>query len=363
LGSGIAGTIAGGYAGLAGAALPGPEGQGASWAEKVRRKMTYEPRTEVGKAGGSLASLPMEVANKLLGKTVGAAGALVGPKTEAAGQTLGESLVPIAMAAQGARVGLRPVEQRPMMAGKDYSPLREFTPEQAERFKRMKEQGVDPTLGNVTRDPSQVRFEQQTAATEQGKPIYQRTVEQDEALTTKTEGMKPKGATPKMNVDETGRSLRRAIESKKAAADQEVDAAYTRAREAGETKQKVDPSPLTKYLAANEPAAITVPALKSISAKLRQLMGEEEGAVPEPIGSGKISGKIKQKPAEKVSEGISIDDIEFLRQEVGKLGEGGGPTRKYMNDVRMIIDKITEGAGGDLYKQARAKRRAVGLEF
>jgi hypothetical protein len=42
---GIAAPISG-LAGLAGAALPGPQGQGASWVRKVGNALTYEPRTK-----------------------------------------------------------------------------------------------------------------------------------------------------------------------------------------------------------------------------------------------------------------------------------------------------------------------------
>jgi hypothetical protein len=50
MGSGTLGSAVGGIAGLVGAALPGAPGQGARVAQRVQQAMTYEPRTETGKA-------------------------------------------------------------------------------------------------------------------------------------------------------------------------------------------------------------------------------------------------------------------------------------------------------------------------
>jgi len=57
----ITGAIAtpiAGLAGLAGAALPGPAGQGASVVEKVQNALTYQPRTELGKGVTDVVSWP-----------------------------------------------------------------------------------------------------------------------------------------------------------------------------------------------------------------------------------------------------------------------------------------------------------------
>jgi hypothetical protein len=48
--TGGAATVAGGLSGIAGAILPGPEGQGADWAQKVQEFATYQPRGETGQA-------------------------------------------------------------------------------------------------------------------------------------------------------------------------------------------------------------------------------------------------------------------------------------------------------------------------
>jgi len=343
---------------------------------RVQEALTYEPRTTMGKAEAEAAAIPMEVASSLLGKVTepvyGAVGEMVGGKEGRAtganiGRSVGETAIPLALAAGGGRRTLKPMAEAKPVPGKDFSPLRELTPEQADRFHRMKSQGLDPTLGNVTRDPSQVRFEQQVAPTKAGERIFQRTKEQDADLTSNIEKLKTGSSGPRKDIGlseaDTGRSVRSSLESKAASKMQIVDDLYEEARASGETKAKVDVSPLTKYLADNEAAAIAVKELKSISAGLRKLIGEDE-SVDQPIGHGKISSRMtKKQVADKEPPGVTIDDIEFLRQEAGRLAQKDGSVKSYMGDIRKIIDKITEGKGGEKYQQARAARKSWGDEF
>ena len=55
----IAGPISG-VGGIVGSVLPGPPGQGASVAEKIRHMITYSPRTDMGKRSLEAASYPFE---------------------------------------------------------------------------------------------------------------------------------------------------------------------------------------------------------------------------------------------------------------------------------------------------------------
>lgn len=371
--SGVPAAVAGGLSGIGKAGYNLARGKGVSdsladaggTARHVTEALTYEPRSEEGKRVHEAVNLPMEIASRLLGGGGEAAGGLIGPDAAAAGRTIGENALPMAAAMSGGRALVGKAE-RPPVAGTDYTPTRQFSMEENARFQRQKGQGVEPTLGSVTRDPAQVRFENQTAGTERGRPLYQRSVENDAALEKHVAGLKEqpdiKGSRD-INAADTGRSVRSAVEAKKAAADQRVNEAYDKARAAGETKAEVDVTPLVKYLRDNEPAAISVKQLKSISAGLRKLMGVEEDTGPAAIGSGKISGRIQKPKKEPETPKVTIDDLEFLRQEAGKLMQADGSVKSYMGDIRQIVDKITAGKGGNLYKEARALRRQVGKEF
>jgi hypothetical protein len=117
-----------------------------------------------------------------------------------------------------------------------------------------------------------------------------------------------------------------------------VDNAYQKARDAGETKQVVDTTKLDQYLTFLQPEAISVSAINSIGAKLEALKKAKNGQ-------------------------ITIDDLENLYQVAGQLGEPGKPSGVFMKDIKKIINEVTEGAGGDLYRAARTQRAELGRDF
>ena len=117
-----------------------------------------------------------------------------------------------------------------------------------------------------------------------------------------------------------------------------VDQAYQLARDSGETKQIVDTTKLDQYLAFVQPEAISVPEINSIKAKLEVLKTAKNGQV-------------------------TIDDLENLYKVAGQLGKKGDPSGVFMSDIKKIINEVTEGTGGDLYRAARAQRNQLGKEF
>ena len=117
-----------------------------------------------------------------------------------------------------------------------------------------------------------------------------------------------------------------------------VDKAYEAARNAGETKQIVSTEPLEQWLETNAPEAITVSAINTIGAKLEQLKKIKNGQV-------------------------TIDDLEELYKSAGQLGEPGKPSGVFMKQVKGVINDMTEGAGGDLYRAARVQRAELGKNF
>jgi hypothetical protein len=117
-----------------------------------------------------------------------------------------------------------------------------------------------------------------------------------------------------------------------------VDDAYEAARNSGETKQIVDTSKLDQWLVDNAPEAISVPQIKTIEAKLKQL---------------------KKATGNKVS----IDDLENLYKSAGNLAEGNPSASLFMGKVKGVINDMTEGAGGDLYRAARYQREQLGKQF
>jgi hypothetical protein len=117
-----------------------------------------------------------------------------------------------------------------------------------------------------------------------------------------------------------------------------VDNAYQAARDAGETKQVIDTGKLDQWLVENAPEAISVPEINSIKAKLDALKTARNGQV-------------------------TIDDVENLYKAAGQLGKKGDPSGMFMGQVKGVINDMTEGAGGDLYRAARSQRKELGNQF
>jgi hypothetical protein len=117
-----------------------------------------------------------------------------------------------------------------------------------------------------------------------------------------------------------------------------VDNAYKKAREAGETKEVVDTAKLEQWLADKAPEAISVPEIATIEAKLNALK-------------------------KATNNQITIDDLENLYKSAGQLGEPGKSSGTFMGQVKGVINDMTEGKGGDLYRAARTQRKELANDF
>jgi hypothetical protein len=117
-----------------------------------------------------------------------------------------------------------------------------------------------------------------------------------------------------------------------------VDDTYQLARDAGETKQIVSTDLLDQWLIDNAPEAISVPQIQTIGAKLKQLK--------------EITGNK-----------VSIDDLENLYKSAGNLAEGNPSAALFMGKVKGVINDMTEGTGGNLYRAARSERKQLAKEF
>lgn len=96
------GTYAGpmsGIAGMVGAVLPGPQGQGADWQRQTQEALTYAPRTEMGRKSAEAAAYPFVKLSELAEKAGGAITDVAGPE---AGTATNVALNAIPLAVGGA---------------------------------------------------------------------------------------------------------------------------------------------------------------------------------------------------------------------------------------------------------------------
>jgi len=115
---------------------------------------------------------------------------------------------------------------------------------------------------------------------------------------------------------------------------------YNAADNAGETLQEVPYQSLVDYIEKQTPTTRT-----SLAPILQDTL--EQLKINDPNNTGNIS----------------IRALEDVYQNIGKKAQPGTPNSTYGKDLKGLIDETTEGAGGDLYKEARAARRQFAKEF
>jgi len=117
-------------------------------------------------------------------------------------------------------------------------------------------------------------------------------------------------------------------------------AKYQAADNAGETLQEVPYQGLVDYINKQTPTTRT-----SLAPILQDTL--EQLKLNDPNGTGTIS----------------IRALEDVYQNIGKKAQPGTPNATYGRDLKGLIDNTTEGAGGDLYREARASRKQLANDF
>jgi hypothetical protein len=340
LGSGMLAGIVSPVAGVYGALTSGKYGTqegvkaGEKTAANVAQAMTYQPRTETAQntmqsLAGALSGIPPVIG-------VGNAGMALIP--EAVSQTR-RAIAPAAASTQQRMAALLQ-PQNPQMVGMGAA----STSPALVRQERALQQGIPLTKGEQLQDFGLLKREsdlpKENPELAKGLTVFKEA--QKQKILQRFEDLAEQTGTKIAPVDTNLRSVGTVVDKEMVkqfdAKNLKVNKAYETAREAGETKQVVDTTKLEQWLETNAPEAISVPAINTIGAKLQQLK------------------KIK-------NEQVTIDDLEELYKSAGQLGEPGKPSGLFMKQVKGVINDMTEGAGGDLYRAARTQRKELANDF
>jgi hypothetical protein len=311
-----------------------PQGKqaGEQMAQTVSKQF-YQPRTETGpEVVGEMARVLGSVPPTPLTSAGTALSTLTGPAVRQA-----SSLVAPSTTAQKMASLLKAPE--PKMQGMGAATV----DEPLTREVRAREQGIRLTKGEKTQELGQLQFESDIAKEkpELAKALIQfkegqkgDILKRFEQLSNET-GAEFADPTAYRKVGSIiDKTLVKQFDDKKKL----VDDAYIKAREAGETKQVVDTAKLDQWLETNAGKSISVPEIKSIKADLDALKKIKNGQ-------------------------ITIDDLEELYKSAGQLGEPGKASGTFMKQVKGVINDMTEGAGGDLYRAARTQRKELANDF
>ena len=303
-------------------------------AAQVTSQQFYQPRTETGpnivnQIGKALAVLP---------PTLGSTGATLNALTPAAVSQTRAMVTPAATSTQQRMAALLQPQKPQMIGGGAAS-----TDEALLRQQRALEQKIPLTKGEQLQDFSLLKRESDLPKEnpELAKGLIEFKQGQKQSILKRFEELSEK--TGAQYADPTAyRKVGALVDNEMVkqfdAKSLKVDKAYQAARDAGETKQVVDTTKLDQWLETNAGKAISVPEIKSIKADLAALKKIKNGQ-------------------------ITIDDLEELYKSAGQLGEPGKSSGLFMKQVKDVINDMTEGAGGDLYRAARTQRKELANDF
>ena len=330
--------------------------EGTDWAGGKVTDWTGSPELGAGTKVG-LNFLPQIVAKGLqLKRQYGAAQEL-----KRSGQQM-DRVEPTMSSAQTA-----PARRRIMMGSPEQRalPMRAETPEgmSLERISRGEKLPVpvELTKGQATRNPQQLRAEENLAQTDAGRSIRDRHIEQNKALVENLETLRARAGPKSMSLEDIGKRL---AQDKPKGAKTDVEGAlamgerkslenvnrlYDKARASPEGQRPVTPQPLIDWLTDNGAAAASVPEIKSMADMLKKF-----GAVDFDGNGNPIARR-----------DLTLNQMEELRKFAVKLqgAEPGTPRSHFMGELKRVIDWTTHDSGGDLYKAARAARTQHAMKF
>lgn len=203
---------------------------------------------------------------------------------------------------------------------------------------------VDLTKGQATRLPGVQGFEAETRKTYPegvGKPLIQRQIDTNQKILSNFDAYSTAtGAEMSGNLRPVGKIVDAALVKQAKSAMNEVNAAYQTARASGETKAMVPYEGLISYIDEQGP---------TVKDKLAPILGavEDQLRKNDPTGTG----------------AVTIDALEDVYQFINKNAQEGTPNYVQGKELKNLINQATEGAGGDLYKQARQKRVEYARQF
>ena len=231
-------------------------------------------------------------------------------------------------------------KETPTMAGVGAAEV----PEAVSRIQLASQLRVPGTVskGQALRDLGQQKFEIETPKNfpELGKPLIQEQAKRNDTILQNFDAYIDATGKETFGLRETGRVVDKALVGAADKAKADIEKAYKLARFSGGMEQPVSYEPLKAYIDNQTP---------TVKRKLAPILSavDEEIAKNDPSKTGKIS----------------INSIEDVYKFINKNYEPGTVGATYAKDMKDLINKMTEGQGGELYQEARKLRTKYGREF
>jgi hypothetical protein len=202
---------------------------------------------------------------------------------------------------------------------------------------------VNLSKGQAERDLAMQQFEIETPkrSPELGAPLIEAQAKRNDAILQNFDAYVDATGKETYGLRETGKVVDKALINETNKAKQKINSAYEAAREAGETQEPVDYSPLTAYIEKQTP---------TVRAKLAPILDavDEQIKVNDPSKTG----------------AISINQLEDVYQFINRnYDPTDAVANTHVKQMKNLINQITEGKGGENYQAARALRAKYGKEF
>jgi hypothetical protein len=319
---------------------------GKDFQNKVAQQIQYQPRTQVAQdtmeaigQGMEATKLPPFMPGMQMAPRVPQMASEVAPQVRAGATQAQAAVAPKANAIVQA---LRMQEEQPQMRGMGSAETGKALNRQvtAENLRVP----VKLTKGQATREPGQQQFEIETAKTypeSAGKPLVQRQAETNQNILRNFDNyVEATGAERTGLLRPVGQIVDEALVKQANEAKTKINAAYEKARASGETKALVPYEGLIQYVNEQGP---------TVKEKLAPILGavEDQLAKNDPQGTGMVS----------------IDAMEDIYKFINANAQEGTPNAVQGRQLKNLINASTEGAGGDLYREARRLRATFGRQF
>lgn len=367
--TGTLGMLGGAAKGLASSVMDGTFGtaQGANAIEQAAGEGmeagTYAPRTQSGQnqtnaiGGAMVAALPLTALTAELGAAGQAArGAAAGARDLTAGAT-----ARVSSAAAGAVERLR--ETSPAIAGRVQRILnRNPEPTPASRGSvgaaaagdtQMRNAlaeslpvPIELTAGEATRDPLQIRFENEAGKQEVGQALRDRGVETNKRIYQNFDDYIDQTQASTTDLTEVGRSTVDALRNEAKRDKTEIRAAYAEAEKSSESVAPIKLNSVIDYLNENKPDEVVSPVLKAARSRAVQL----------GIAAEDADGIL-------IPTDTTIKNAERFRRAIGNATDYDATNIRNSAAMKGLIDAETESVAGPLYRNARRLRENYAKKY
>lgn len=205
---------------------------------------------------------------------------------------------------------------------------------------------MDLTEGQKTRDFEQQRFERETAKTPEGERIRERFDTQNRQLQQNMDEFIDATGSQVSDLRGVGELVDSAFRSRIAKDKTKIRTLFKSAEKSGEMRAPITLDGVVRHINDSTPEATTAPIIKVMADTAEKLGLAKKGA-----------------DGELIPLSVDLATAEQFRRTINRNTGIEAPNIRQSSIMKRMIDDATESAGGDIYRQARSKRREFAQKF